>query len=106
MLVLYFYKLVIGVHNSKVLYTVTVNCGYPNLLPRLENAPAIRIEDYDGIPLEGTNITFSCPPGAVLNGPNLATCAENGRWELYLNGLTCAITKGYVYILYSCMVPP
>ena len=70
------------------------------MLPRVENASesAPRIDSaYDDnvIPLEGTNITFSCPPGSVLSGPNLATCAENGRWELYLNGLTCAITKGY-----------
>ena len=71
--------------------TVTVNCGYPNLLPRLENASE-SAPYYDIIPLEGTNITFSCPPGSVLSGPNLATCAENGQWEFYLNGLTCAIT--------------
>jgi hypothetical protein len=81
-------------------YTVTVNCGYPDLLPRVENAleSAPRIEAYDDIPLKGTNITFSCPPGLVLSGPNLATCAENGRWQLDLNGLTCAITKGYASI--------
>ena len=31
--------------------------------------------------LKGTNITFSCPPGLVLSGPNTSTCMENGEWE-------------------------
>ena len=31
--------------------------------------------------LEGTNITFSCPPGMVLTGPTTATCTGTGEWE-------------------------
>ena len=31
--------------------------------------------------LEGTNTTFSCPPGMVLTGPTTATCMGNGEWE-------------------------
>ena len=31
--------------------------------------------------LEGTNITFSCPPGLILTGPNTSTCMRNGNWE-------------------------
>ena len=31
--------------------------------------------------LEGTNITFSCPPGMVLTGPTTVTCMGNGEWE-------------------------
>ena len=40
------------------------------------------IEGYDDtIPVEGTTISFSCPPGLVLIGPNSATCTEDGEWE-------------------------
>ena len=31
--------------------------------------------------VEGTNVTFSCPPGLVLTGPNTSTCMRNGEWE-------------------------
>ena len=31
--------------------------------------------------LEGTNVTFSCPPGLILTGPNTSTCMRNGEWE-------------------------
>ena len=33
-------------------------------------------------PIEGTNITFSCPAasGMVLFGPTISTCMGNGQW--------------------------
>ena len=31
--------------------------------------------------LEGENITFTCPTGAILTGPNMSTCVENEEWE-------------------------
>ena len=31
--------------------------------------------------IEGTNVTFSCPHGLVLNGSNTSTCMRNGEWE-------------------------
>ena len=31
--------------------------------------------------LEGQNITFTCPPGQMLNGSNTSTCMGNGEWE-------------------------
>ena len=30
--------------------------------------------------LEGTNITFTCPPGLLLSGPNALMCMGNGKW--------------------------
>ena len=36
---------------------------------------------YEDPALEGENITFTCPTGAILAGPNSATCAQNGEWE-------------------------
>ena len=31
--------------------------------------------------VKGSNISFSCPPGLVLTGPNSSTCLGNGEWE-------------------------
>ena len=31
--------------------------------------------------LEGEIITFTCPTGAILGGPNSSMCARNGEWE-------------------------
>ena len=39
------------------------------------------IADYYDPALEGTNVTFSCPPGFVVLGPTTSTCMENGEWE-------------------------
>jgi hypothetical protein len=30
---------------------------------------------------EGQFITYTCPPGFVLNGPNASVCSGNRRWE-------------------------
>ena len=39
------------------------------------------IVDYDDPALEGDSITFICPTGAILSGPNSSTCMGNGEWE-------------------------
>ena len=44
----------------------------------LTNALAV---DYTDPALEGQNVTFACPPGQILNGPNSSTCLGNGEWE-------------------------
>ena len=31
--------------------------------------------------IPGDNVTFYCPPGPVLTGPNSSTCMRNGEWE-------------------------
>ena len=31
--------------------------------------------------IEGVSVTFTCPPGLVLTGPNTTTCMRNGDWE-------------------------
>ena len=31
--------------------------------------------------VNGSNVTFSCPPGLILSGPNMAVCMGNGKWE-------------------------
>ena len=57
---------------------IPAKCEYP-----LVDDNSVRIADYPENPtLEGATITFSCPPGKTLTGPNMTTCMENGEWEL------------------------
>ena len=44
----------------------------------LTNALAVGYEDPA---LEGQNITFTCPPGQMLNGSNASSCMGDGEWE-------------------------
>ena len=78
---------------------VIVNCGYPELPPTEsdsnDSVPRVVSTQYhNDQPIEGSTITFSCPPGLVLIGPNLATCMDNGEWEPVLSGLICNDSKG------------
>ena len=69
----------------------TADCGYPELLSTVngnDSVPNI-VGFNDIIPVEGTTVAFSCPPGLVLNGFNLATCTENGEWAPDPSRLTC-----------------
>jgi hypothetical protein len=80
-----------------LLFLSVVNCGYPELLlRRFGNYSVPNIEGYDGLPIEGSVITFSCPPGLVLTGPNSAICTGNGRWELNTDSWpVCVESKGW-----------
>ena len=66
------------------------NCGHPEVLftARNEFVPkVVRTEDF--IPVEGSTVTFSCPPGFELIGSDTATCTENGIWEPDPSRLIC-----------------
>ena len=45
------------------------------------NSKVIIREEYSDPALEGTIITFDCPPELVLVGSNATTCMGNGEWE-------------------------
>ena len=53
----------------------------------------MRVSDYTDLAVEGTTVTFHCPPGLVFEGPNSSTCMENGEWEPALSGLDCSGTN-------------
>ena len=80
-----------------MLYFPTVNCGYPELLSAMGNDSGINNDsmvpsisaDFPDFPIEGSIVTFSCPPGFALIGPDSATCAENKEWEPDPSGLMC-----------------
>ena len=82
---------------------IVANCGDPEILPTANDSVLVpSIEDYSGLPIEGTTIRFSCPPGLkLIDGPYSAICTENGEWEPDLNSLIlCNDSKGFhtVYI--------
>ena len=62
---------------------ITVTCEYPPA--QLLHHPAVMISGaQDSHPLiEGQNITYTCPPGFVLTGPNVSVCMGNtdSEWE-------------------------
>ena len=46
---------------------------------------------YEDPSLEGENITFTCPTGAIPTGPNTSTCVENGEWEPDPRDMECSV---------------
>jgi hypothetical protein len=57
----------------------TANCG----LLFLSTADNVSIPNvmHSGLPIEGSVVNLSCPPGMILNGTNTTTCTRNGEWE-------------------------
>ena len=56
-----------------------VACDLPS---QLLERPVIVDAGSQEIPhREGQFITYTCPPGLVLTGPNASVCTGNGRWE-------------------------
>ena len=75
-------------------------CGHPELLSTVSNESVPNVVGYDDIiPVEGTTIRFSCPPGLVITGPNSATCKENGEWEPDPSGVKCGDSKGKMFLI-------
>ena len=77
---------------------VTANCGLPGFLPTTVNdSVPIILVNYDDLPVEDTTITFSCPLGFTLTGPNSATCTDRGTWDPDPSWLMCNYSTGYRY---------
>ena len=62
------------------IYThIAVTCDH---LPiQLLHHPVIVVTEPDNPPVEGQFITYTCPPGFILTGPNASACTGNGEWE-------------------------
>ena len=80
--------------NNIIVVLFLANCGHPELQLLSTNDSVPRRPRVDGsddiLPLEGNTISFSCPPGLALIGPNSVTCTENGEWEPDPRRLLCA----------------
>ena len=57
----------------------TVTCDLPSQL--LERSVIVDAESQVIPHMEGQFITYTCPPGFVLSGPNASICTRNGEWE-------------------------
>ena len=55
--------------------------------------------------LEGQNITFTCPPGQMLNGSNASTCMGNGVWEQDPGDVECTGARGFITIVATGCTP-
>ena len=60
----------------------TVSCDLPEQL-LLHRHVTVHVDTgSQNYPLmKGQYITYTCPPGLVLTGPNASECMENGEWE-------------------------
>ena len=56
----------------------TATCSYPF---SGTNNNSITVVGYVDPAIEGTTLTFDCPPEYVLTEPNSSTCMRNGKWE-------------------------
>ena len=80
-----------------LLHNNTAYCGHPKLLSTCGDSVP-KVVAYDGLPIEGSTIRFSCPPGLVLVGSDSAACTENGEWEPDPSGVMC---RGKVF---TCII--
>ena len=58
-----------------------VTCGHPFRDKTAVDSDSIMIMGYTEPALEGTVLSFDCPPQYALSGPNTTTCMGNGEWE-------------------------
>jgi hypothetical protein len=57
-----------------------VTCSYPPT--QLLHHPVVVVSgSQDRPPIEGQFITYTCPPGFILYGPNMSICKGNREWE-------------------------
>ena len=95
-------------NHSDTLYFSIANCGHPESQLLSTNDSVPRVDGLDDIlPIGGSTVTFSCPPGLVLIGLNSATCTENGEWEPDLSELMCtgkSCLLCYSYIPMNCSI--
>ena len=55
-----------------------VTCNYP---PPHDPVAVINGAQDSHPLMKGKHITYTCPPGFVLTGPNASVCTGNGEWE-------------------------
>ena len=66
--------------HTLLLWYHTVTCNYP-LTQSLHDPAVVVSGSQDSPPIEGQFITYTCPPGFILIGPNASVCTGNREWE-------------------------
>lgn len=72
--------------------TSTTGCGYP----LLRDSDNVIVTDYVTPAVEGTSVTFECPPRYVLIGPNGTICTTNGEWKPDPREVECRSMASYI----------
>ena len=54
-----------------------MNCR--NLIEQLDRF--VNVIGYKEPAIRGTNVSFNCPKGFLLSGPDTTMCVGNGEWE-------------------------
>ena len=62
----------------------SVSCRNPNY-----NNPNIEVVGLRYPIIEGSSITFRCPPGLMLSGYNTSTCMRNREWKPDPENIDC-----------------
>ena len=65
----------------------TGRCEDPLLLVTDDSVIAV---GYCNLTINGTVVTFSCPPGLMLNGPKSVMCTHTGQWEPSPSAVNCS----------------
>ena len=70
---------------------------------------SVNILGYTEPLVEGTTVTFQCPPGLGLDGTNSSTCMKNGEWEphpreIHCFGIPVTVNIPHLYMYLYCMV--
>ena len=79
-----------AIYNSRLI----ISANYTTSVATCENLEAqvddsIRVLGYNDPAVEGTTVTFHCPPGLVLDEIKSLTCMKNGEWSVALHKLSC-----------------
>jgi hypothetical protein len=74
-------------HYAHTYYAVT--CDLPTQLLNDLQVVTVANGSQDKPHIEGQFITYTCPPGFVLTGPNTSVCSGNGEWEPDPGHVTC-----------------
>ena len=77
----------------------TGRCEDPQLSITDDSVMAV---GYRNLSVNGTVVTFSCPRGQTLTGPNSVMCTHSGQWEPPPSAVNCSedtnnSSKNYMY---------
>ena len=72
------YHTAIGANHCHNNINISGKCGNPATLLA---DPSVTIVDYSDPATAGSNVSFSCDPGFVLNGPSTVMCMSDGLWK-------------------------
>ena len=75
-----------GVHFSAM--CIAGRCEDPLL--SISDDSVIAMGYLNNLAVNGAMVTFSCPPGLILNGPDSVMCTHTGQWEPALSEINCS----------------